>query len=128
MKFVTKPLAIAALSIAMLTQAVAQVPDELPYKEDGPERDFFLKGAVRFCIQDTYWQKLGANEKETAQFCDCRALALADIWTREDDLELQRSRTAHTKVPAETYGKWTTANLACQKHFSKLKAPPSRSK
>ena len=128
MKLVTKPLAIAALSIAMLTQAVAQVSDELPYKEDGPERDFFLAGSVRFCVQNEHWQKLGANEKETRQFCDCRALALADIWTREDDLEFQRSKSAHTKVPVETYGKWTKANLACQKHFSKLQKPPARAK
>ena len=123
-----KLLLAGAIALATLVPAAAQVPDELPYKEDGPERDFFLKGAVRFCIQDTYWQKLGANEKETAQFCDCRALTLADIWTREDDLELQRSRTGHTKVPAETYAKWTTANLTCQNHFSKLKAAPSRQK
>jgi hypothetical protein len=79
-------------------------------------------------MQTEYWQKLSANEKELRQFCDCRALATADIWTREDDLELQRSRTAHTKLPAETYGKWTTANLACQKHFSKLQKAPSRGK
>jgi hypothetical protein len=123
-----KKLLLIGTVLLMATSAVAQVADELPYKEDGPERDFFLKGAVRFCMQTEYWQKLGANEKETGQFCDCRALALADIWTREDDLEVQRSKQAHTKVPAETFAKWTTANLACQKHFSKLKAPPSRGK
>jgi hypothetical protein len=117
------------LSIAMLTQAViAQVPDELPYKEDGPERDFFLKGAVRYCLQEPYRQKLAANEKETLQFCECKALFTADIWTREDDLELQRSKSSSTKLPAETYSKWVKANVSCQKHFSKLPKVPQRSK
>ena len=87
-----------------------------------------MKGAVRFCLQNTYWQKLGANEKETGQFCDCRALALADIWTREDDLEVSRAKLSNTKVPTETYMKWEKANLACQKHFSKLKSAPVRPK
>lgn len=123
-----KKLLLATVLAFAATQAVAQVADELPYKEDGPERDFFLQGSVRFCTQEPYWQKLGANEKETAQFCDCRALALAEIWTREDDLEFQRSKSGHTKVPAATYAKWTKANLECQKHFSKLKVPPSRQK
>jgi hypothetical protein len=34
---------IAAFSIVMMTAAFAQVADELPYKEDGPERDYFLQ-------------------------------------------------------------------------------------
>src|SRR5262249_10892199 len=102
MKLVTKPLAIAAFSIALLTQAVAQVPDELPYKEDGPERDFFLKSAVRVCVQDSHWQKIAANEKETLQFCECKAMFTADIWTREDDLEFYRAKASNTKLPAET--------------------------
>ena len=118
-----------ALAIAaVVTPAIAQIADELPYKEDGPERNFFLQGAVRFCGQTVYWQKLAANEKELVQFCECRALALADIWTREDDLEFQRSKSANTKVPAETYAKWTQANLACQKHFSKMPKVPERKK
>jgi hypothetical protein len=128
MKLVTKPLAIAALSIAMLTQAIAQVPDELPYKEDGPERDYFLRTFVRTCVQEPYWQKLAANEKETLQFCECKAIFTADIWTREDDLEFYRTKASNTKLPAETYGKWVKANIACQKHFGKLPKVPSRAK
>jgi hypothetical protein len=128
MKLVTKPLAIAALSIAMLTQAVAQVPDALPYKEDGPERDYFLRTAIRNCVQDPWWLKLAANEKETLQFCECKAMFTADIWTREDDLEFYRSKMSNTKLPAETYDKWMKANIACQKHFSKLPKAPSRAK
>jgi hypothetical protein len=123
-----KPLAIAALSIATLTPVVAQILDELPYKEDGPERDYFLRTFVRTCVQEPYWQKLAANEKETAQFCDCKALFTADIWTREDDLEFYRTKASNTKLPAETYGKWVKANMACQKHFSKLPKVPERKK
>jgi hypothetical protein len=121
-------LAITALSIATLTPAVAQIPDDLPYKEDGPERDYFLRTFVRTCVQEPYWKNLAANEKETAQFCDCKALFTADIWTREDDLEFHRAKQGHTKIPAEIYGKWVKANIACQKHFSKLPKVPTRSK
>ena len=124
-------LAIAAVSIAMTTAAmpvVAQVPDELPSKEDGPERDYFLRTFVRGCVQEPWWQKQAANEKETVQFCECKAMFTADIWTREDDLEFYRSKSANTKLPAETYGKWMKANIACQKHFSKLPKVPTRSK
>jgi hypothetical protein len=126
MKLVIKPLAIAALLIAALTPTVAQVPDELPYKEDGPRREYFLRTSLRNCMQEPWWKKMAANEKETTQFCECKVLFTADIWTREDDLEFYRAKASNTKLPAETYLKWEQANLACQKHFSKLPKAPSR--
>ena len=47
-----KSFLIAAFSIVMVTAAVAQVADELPYKEDGPERDYYLRTFVRACVQE----------------------------------------------------------------------------
>ena len=125
----TKSLAIAMFSIAMLgSSVVAQVADELPYKEDGPERDYYLATFVRACVQEPYFQKIAANEKEVTQFCECRALYVADIWTTEDDLEFQRSKNSNTKLPAATYEKWRKASISCQKHLSKLPKVPQRAK
>ena len=113
---------------ATLTPIVAQVADELPYKEDGPERDYYLQTFVRACVQEPWWKKLAANEKETAQFCECKALFVADLWTREDDLEFYRAKQTSTKLPVELFMKWEKGNLACQKHFSKLPKAPTRTK
>ena len=122
-----KSLALAMLAVAMLgSSVVAQVADELPYKEDGPERDYFLQTSIRWCVQEPWFKKQAANEKETTQFCECRAQAIADIWTREDDLEFYRAKSGHTKLPVETYVKWEKASMACQKHFSKLPKVPQR--
>ena len=85
-------LALAIGLSAGIIAARAQVPDELPYKEDGPERDYYLQTFVRACVQEPHFQKIAANEKEVTQFCECRALYVADIWTTEDDLEFQRSK------------------------------------
>jgi hypothetical protein len=123
---VKKLLLIGTAVLLTAMSAVAQVPDELPYKEDGPKRDYFLRTAVRNCVQEPWWKKLAANEEETTQFCNCKALFTADIWTREDDLEFYRARSSNTKLPVETYVKWEQANLACQKHFSKLPKAPAR--
>ena len=127
---ILKPLAIAALSIATMASAIAQEnsSDDFPYKEDGPERDFFLQTFIRSCTQNEHWLKVGASEKETTNFCNCKALYTADIWTREDDLEWHRSKVSHTKVPASIYEKWQKANMSCQKHFSKLPKVPERKK
>src|SRR5262249_54641556 len=120
------------VGMAMLLMAtsvsVAQVADEFPYKEDGPERDYYLATFVRACVQEPYFKKIAANEKETQQFCECRALYVADIWTMEDDLEFQRSKSSNTKLPAETYEKWRKASISCQKHLSKLPKVPQRNK
>ena len=125
---ISAALALAIGLAAGIVAARAQVPDELPYKEDGPERDYYLRTFVRACVQYPYWQKLAANEKETTQFCECRALFVADVWTKEDDLEWQRSRANHTKLPAETFDKLHKSEIACQKHLSKLPKVPQRSK
>ena len=114
--------------VAVVTPAIAQVADEFPYKEDGPERDYYLATFVRACKQEPYFQKIAANEKEVTQFCECRALYVADIWTTEDDLEFQRSKQSNTKLPSETFEKWRKASISCQKHLSKLPKPPERKK
>jgi hypothetical protein len=103
-------------------------PDETPYKEDGPKRDWFLQSFIRVCEQEPRWLKISANQKETIEFCTCKALFTADIWTIEDDLEYERSKLGYIKLPAATFDKWIQSTLACQKHFSKLPKVPSRSK
>jgi hypothetical protein len=123
-----KKLLLATVLAFAATQAIAQVSDELPYKEDGPERDYFLRTFVRACMQEPYFLKLASNEKEALQFCECRALYTADVWTHEDDLEFQRSKSSNTKLPAETYDKWRKASISCQTHLSKLPKAPSRAK
>jgi hypothetical protein len=125
---VKKLLLIGTAALLMVTSASAQVPDVFPYKEDGPERDYFLRTFVRTCTQVPYWKNLAANEKEATQFCECKALFTSDIWTREDDLEWERAKQGHTKLPAETYDKWQKASMACQKHLSKLPKAPARQK
>ena len=45
-------LALAIGLSAGIIAARAQVPDELPYKEDGPERDFYLQTFIRGCVQE----------------------------------------------------------------------------
>ena len=125
---ISAALALAIGLAAGIVAARAQVPDELPYKEDGPERDYYLQTFVRACVQEPHFQKIAANEKEVTQFCECRALFVADIWTTEDDLEFQRSKNSNTKLPSETYEKWRKASISCQKHLSKLPKVPERKK
>jgi hypothetical protein len=53
-------------------------------------------------------------------------LFIADVWTREDDLEWNRAYMNHTKLPLEVEMKYVKAKLACQQHFSKLPKVPVR--
>src|SRR5262249_39087626 len=109
---------VAALMVAC-TAAVAK--DRFPYKEDGPKRDWFLQTSVRYCTQDQYWIKLAGSEQETLDFCNCKALYLADTMTDQDQLDQWRAHADHTKIPATLRDKWQTAYQSCSKH---LNLPP----
>jgi hypothetical protein len=124
---VKKLLLIGTAALLMVTSALA-APDDTPYKDDGPKRDNYLQNFIRTCTTSTYWKNLAANEKETLQFCECKALFTADTWTTEDALEWERARLGNTKLPFETFDKMEQATLACKKHFSKLPKVPTRPK
>jgi|SRR6516165_3457319 hypothetical protein len=117
-----KNLIIVAALMAACTAAVAK--DKFPYKDDGSRRDWYLQTSIRACTQDQYWMKLG-SEQEVLDFCNCKALYLADALTDEDVSEQYRAQTGR-KIPAELQGKWQASYGACMKHFTKLPPVPSR--
>ena len=112
-----------ALALAVVVSpAVAK--DKFPYKEDGPKRNWYLQTTIRVCTRDPYWSRLGSDQ-EVLDFCNCKALYLADALTDEDVSEQYRAQTGR-KIPAELQGKWQASYGACMKHFTKLPPVPSR--
>ena len=54
-----------------------------PYKEDSPEREWYLQQSIVHCTQNKSFNTLG-NEKEVLAFCTCKWSFVADIFTEED--------------------------------------------
>ena len=115
-----------ALALAVVVSpAVAK--DKFPYKEDGPKRNWYLQTTIRVCTRDPYWSRLGSDQ-EVLDFCNCKALYLADVTTDQDISDQYKAQAAHTKVPAELTDKWQTAYTACQGKFTNLPPVPERGK
>jgi hypothetical protein len=88
---------------------------EYPYREDGPERDWFLQSSIASCIKSNGIQAYG-SQKEVLAFCECKWLFLADIYAA-DDVSWWRD---YHKLSAQMDAKFIQGDIACKQHFSKL--------